>query len=581
MKIYNWEILPNQKKSFSGFDELNPLIWNLFRQLEIQNKKTAQSFLNPQLKNLISPCKLYNTQKAAIFLLDAIDKGKRIIIHGDFDIDGIVSTSILWDFLYRKLNARVLPLIPNRFDDGYGLSENTINKAKKQEADIIITVDCGIRDLDLIKQFPDIDFVITDHHSLPENNNDELLILKQKNVKAVVHPYYPKHPYPFSSIAGATVAWKLIKQIETLAKETHNIQLEHFDSNQYIGLVALATVGDIMPLIDENRIIVSQGLEYLKTTNNKIFKIICDETGIDQNKLSAYHFGFVIGPRLNAAGRMQDATDALRLLCTQKENEAREITKKLNNLNTQRQGLTTKLLKNAKDQIKISQQNQKVLIVHGEKWPEGIIGLIAGKLQEEYYLPTIVISTKQNIAKGSARSIKDYDITQALARCQHLLIKFGGHSMAAGFELSTNNLDQFIAFMQQDTKKNISDNMLTPTLQITKTLQLDNLNLDLVKTIDLFKPFGYKNPKPKFLFENLDILSKRNFGHNNEYTEFKVSNKEKTTIIKALAFKRFENIELLDTGSSIDLVATIELNTWKNQNQIQLHIVDFKIRNRI
>jgi single-stranded-DNA-specific exonuclease len=582
MKNYTWNVPKSNAWNSKELEEYHPIIFSLLSQLDIHDNKTAKKFLHPHIEDLIPSHKLYDCIGASKAIMNALASKQKIFIHGDFDIDGIVATSILWDFLYRKLKADVVPLVPNRFDDGYGLSSNTLDKAAKQKAGLIITVDCGIKDIELMRKYPNIDFIITDHHKYPIDDTKSNQAFEQNNLKAIVHPATPNHEYPFASIAGATVAWKLIDFMCQQPQILKHIDDESFSALEYLGLVALATVGDIMPLRNENRIIVSCGIKQLQNTKRVNILSILEATGIDQKSLSSYHFGFVIGPRLNAAGRMQDAIEAVRLLCTRNRKLADKIITNLNNLNTQRQDITTKLFEEAEKQICETDIQNKVLIVSGEDWPEGIIGLVAGKLQEKYYLPTFAISinSKTSIAKGSARSIKNFDVTKALENSKKFLLKFGGHEQAAGFSLHKDKLEDLIKHLTNYAAKNIKKEDTTPILEITANLKLEHLNQSLLDTVKFFEPFGYQNPKPKFLFESLKVISIQKLGKSQEFTKLYLSDKNNKHKVNAMCFHRFNILGKLKENSVIDLVATVELNTWNGHSQIQLNVVDLKLQTK-
>lgn len=387
---------------------------DVFEQL--LNSRTIQDkekYFNPSLKHLYDPFLMSGMNAAVSTISKALKDKRKIFIHGDFDVDGISATSILWQFLYRDLNADVIPYVPNRFTEGYGLSDESIKAIIEQGGDLIITVDCGVKDIELVSKYSNkISFIITDHHTIREYDSNNLVenskkignLIVSSKAKAVVHPQLGD--YPFTEICGATVAWKLCSAL--------NISLNTgIDIYKYLDLTCLGTICDVMPLIDENRIIVKYGLDRLRKTQNIGLKTMIEYLKLEPQSIDTYHIGFMIGPRLNASGRMQSAMDAVRLLTTQDNKFALEIVKKLDGLNTERQTLTQKYFELAEEQLK-DNLDKKLLFVYGEEWPEGILGLIAGKLTEKYCRPAIAASINGEKVKGSARSIEEFHIANNL-----------------------------------------------------------------------------------------------------------------------------------------------------------------------
>src|SRR5260221_902803 len=371
-----------------------------------------QTFANTNVDDLYDPLLIYGAEEAAKVIYDFAKTKKKIFIHGDFDVDGITATSIMWQFLYRDLKANALPYIPSRFNEGYGLSEESITNIIDAGGELIITVDCGVKDVELIKKYSDkIKFVITDHHTvldyLPGAEGTKQVgdFMVSSSALAVVHPRLGD--YPFKEICGAVVSWKVCSAI-------NNVFDLKVDVNKYLDLAAIGTICDIMPLVDENRIIVKEGLKKLATTQNLGLRVIMDGLKLDRNKIDTYHIGFLIGPRLNASGRLDTALDAVRLLTTTDRSYAQSLFLKLNDLNTKRQALTQEHLTLAEKQI-AEQLENKILFVYGEDWPEGIVGLIAGKLTEKYNRPVIAGSIHDNIFKASARSIENFHIAEQLS----------------------------------------------------------------------------------------------------------------------------------------------------------------------
>lgn len=513
-------------------------------------------FLNPQLENIHNPSLLNDIEKATKNIIYHVENKHKIYVYGDYDVDGVTATAIVWNFLKKEFNADVMPYIPSRFSEGYGLHEEGIEKIINDGGKLIITVDCGIKDLDLIKKYyKQIDFIITDHHGVTEKtlkNGSKKLIASPYSV-ANVHPQL--NDYPFKDICGAMVAWKLIQYI------SENV-LNNKNYLEYIDLAAIGTVCDVMPLIDENRIVVKHGLKALRNTTNTGLKTSLSTLKLGGAELDVYHLGFVLGPRLNAAGRIDSAMDSLRLLTTQNPTFALELFNKLNSLNQTRQLETKRILEIAEKQAE--QNSSKVLIVYGEEWPEGIVGLIAGKLTEKYNKPSIVgsININTSVFKASARSIDEIHITNELAKLSGNFISFGGHAHAAGLSLDIKFLDDFIVKFTNEIDTNFKLKEFTKKVFVDGIVKPTEINVTTLNKIALLSPFGNGNPTPKLLLENIKIKSIQKFGNEKQYTKF----------ITALPYEiiSFKEFELAENPTTLSFIGSIGFDTYKKR-------VNFKV----
>lgn len=574
---FKWEFKKNKNNFAKDNKDLSELLKGLISQIDIKSKEDIQKFLKPDVSELHSHKLLYKIDTVVQNIFKAIENNQKIVIHGDFDVDGVVATSILWDYLYRKLGADVIPVIPNRFNEGYGLTDNSIKRMKNLGADLIITVDCGIKDLEMVKKHKELDFIITDHHSYPVDENDKKLDLKAENLKGIVHPQHPDGKYPFVEICGGTVSWKLIQALDEYNKEKKVVEsCLDFDPNTYLELVAISTVTDVMPLIDENRTIVFEGLKQMRETKNVSLEALFERLDIQKTKADTYYFGYIIGPRINAAGRMEDAIHAVKFLSTENKDNAFKLFDQLNEFNIKRQSISTELFEKAKDQIKSFDKDQKLFFIYGEDWPEGILGLVAGKINEKYNRPTLVasINTENNTVKGSARSPKAFDVTKALRRQTDLLEKFGGHVQAAGFTLKKENLEKFIKNLVDDANERLTPKDLVPVLTINSKLDLDKVNIETIEEIDSLAPFGVGNSRPKFLFENIELLDIQTMGKENKHIRLQFETDKSS--IRGIGFNCAENFKDVKKGDHIDLVGSIKINEWKNNRYPQIEIIDFK-----
>lgn len=528
-------------------------------------------FLSPGLEYIYSAELLHDSTKAAKVILQAIEDKKKIFIHGDYDVDGVCATAIVWNYLYHHLEANVLPIIPNRFDDGYGLTPSSLDKVLEQGGEVVITVDCGVKDIDIIKEYTQkgIRFIITDHHSLLVGEDGKEQI--SKDAEAIVHPRHPDGDYPFMEICGTTVAWKLCCAIDAQAKKST-------DMYQYLDLVALATVCDVMPLVDENRAIVHFGLQRLRQTRNIGLQVLMQHAGIKSEQIEAYHLGYVLGPRLNASGRMESAMDALRLLTTQSSSYAHELAEKLTELNLKRQQLTQDLLKEAEEQMSRLEEDPLIHFVYGDEWPEGIIGLIAGRLTEKYYRPVIVGSIVDGQLKASARSIPSFHITQALESTKHLLQRYGGHAQAAGFTIKVEDLYVFYESLKELAQKKLTEEDLENTLSIDAIISNDDFNVQLVKNLERLAPFGFGNKKPIFAIMNAQIASIRYFGNNgNKHIAMQIRHPNLNKI-EAVGFSiKPDEYEWLEVGKYVNIAGSLEINSWNNKELLQIKIKSIQL----
>jgi len=537
------------------------------RGIDLNNSK----YFSPTENDLYSPLLLHDVVKVAEVLKEFIGTERKIYIHGDFDVDGITATSIMWQFLYKDMGLKAMPYIPSRFTEGYGLSEESINNILEAGAELIITVDCGVKDIQLINKYSDkVQFIVTDHHTLLSKDvemdgariSGEYLI--SSKAKAVCHPRLGD--YPFHELCGAAVSWKVCSAVNEILKLNINI-------NKYLDLAAIGTVCDIMPLIDENRIILQLGLTKLRKTENVGLMSLFNLLNIQPKELDSYHLGFVIGPRINATGRLEDAMDAVRLLTTSDKEFASQMSTKLDSLNSERQLLTQKYIELADEQIK-AQSSDKLYFVYGDDWPEGIIGLIAGKLTEKYHRPVIVGSKKENKIKASARSIEEFHIANNLANHSTLLLSHGGHAQAAGLSFNLENLNPLIYGLKNAANTDLSNVSLVKKLRIDAIATLDNVNLDNYKAISALSPFGMANKKPLLAFLGVKPERIKVFGKENNH--LKVIFATENGDLEALAFNNTEFQNTIDFSKPIDIAGTIEKNEWNGKVSTFIKIDDIK-----
>lgn len=503
--------LTMKKADFSGIARkynISPITARLIRNRDVIGDEAIDFYLNGTIADLYDGMLMQDMDKAVEILAEKIEEEKRIRIIGDYDIDGVNATYILQEGL-SGLGAHVDTDIPDRIKDGYGLNIDLIDRALDDGVDTIITCDNGIAAADEIAYGKEngLTVIVTDHHEVPyvEMNGEKEYMLPRAD--AVVDPHRPDCEYPFKGLCGAAVAYKLIEALYNV------MQRDPEDMDYLMENVAIATVGDVMDLTGENRIFVKQGLEMLKRTKNQGLKALIECTGIDTERLNTYHIGFVLGPCINASGRLDTAKRALELLNARTRREAVMLAEDLKALNDSRKEMTEKGVEEAVQMIEsTSLKDDKVLVVFLPDCHESIAGIIAGRIKERYYRPAFVLTKAEEGVKGSGRSIESYDMFAQMCRCRALFTKFGGHKLAAGLSLEEGNVERFrqtinalADLTEEDLQMKVSIDMLLPFPYITE---------QLIKELELLEPFGKGNTKPLFAERNLRVISPRIFGKN-------------------------------------------------------------------
>jgi len=552
--------LPKKKK-------INDILEYILKSREI---KDSEHFLSPSLDDIPDPSSLFDSMSAAKLIIESVNKGKKIVIHGDFDSDGICATSLLWDFLYRELSeflekkVDVIPYIPNRIEQGYGLTEDSLKDVLELGGELLISVDCGVRDEKLINKYKkkNLSVIITDHHQPPEDLSPELSY-------PLVHQMYPNHEYPFTQICGTAVVFLLIQEIRKQVGMNYSISPD----SKGLDLVALATVTDLMPLTGINRIFVSYGLKQIATGSREGLRQLCLRAGINFKDINSYHLGYLIGPRINAAGRIGSPMNAVKLLVSNNEKTCNEISSELDQLNFQRQKLTQDIKEQAEELI--TNKNQKLLFLLGENWHEGVIGLVAGKLLEEFHVPIIVATHNGDLIKGSARSIKGFNITEALSKFDKYLDRFGGHELAAGFTAKVDTIDEFIAKLKNYAGEVITDEMLISKLKVDLLLESDQINKKLLDDLSLLEPFGYGNPRPTICLSNLVVYRKTVMGKEENHLKLVVKGNG-IDMLTVVLFGAGEDKDEIEKDSIIDVVGYPDLNIWNGNENVQFNVKEWR-----
>ncbi len=536
---------------------INPVLARIIRNRDIVNYEDINAFLNGDIEDMHSPFLLKDMVKAVEIIKNKISVDKKIRIIGDYDIDGICSTYILLSGL-EKLGAQVDIDIPDRITDGYGLNISLIEKAYQEGVDTIITCDNGImanKEVLYAKE-KGMTVIITDHHNVPE----ELPV-----ADAVINPKRKECEYPFKELCGAVVAYKLIQALFI----EHKIDSKEYE--KYIEFAAIATIGDVVILIGENRIIAKKGLERINTTFNIGLKSLIKVNELDDKKIESYHIGFIIGPCLNASGRLDTAKKALELFRTNDELKACSLANELKTLNTTRKDMT---LKGVEEALNIAAENKldNVLVVYLPECHESLAGIIAGRLREKYYRPVFVLTDSEDGIKGSGRSIDGYNMYDELKKVEDILVKYGGHSMAAGLSLEKSNLEIFSK--QLNTNENLSKDELTPKIWIDTALPFEYISEELINELSKLEPFGRGNEKPVFAEKSVRIISAKIVGANkNVITMTLLSNKGYK--ISGVCFEKdiFEEIQnTVKSQNEVSIIYYPQINEFRGNREIKIHI---------
>ena len=549
---------------------ISPITARLIRNRDMIGDEAIDFYLNGTIADLYDGMLMQDMDKAVEILAEKIGEEKQIRIIGDYDIDGVNATYILQEGL-SGLGAHVDTDIPDRIKDGYGLNIDLINRALDDGVDTIITCDNGIAAADEIAygKKNGLTVIVTDHHEVPyvEMNGEKEYLLPMAD--AVVDPHRADCGYPFKGLCGAAVAYKLVEALYNV------MQRDPEDVDYLMENVAIATVGDVMDLTGENRIFVKQGLEMLKRTKNQGLKALIECTGIDVERLSAYHIGFVLGPCINASGRLDTAKRALELLNAKTRREAVMLAEDLKALNDSRKEMTEKGVEEAVQMIEsTSLKDDKVLVVYLPDCHESIAGIIAGRIKERYYRPTFVLTKAEEGVKGSGRSIESYDMFAQMCRCRALFTKFGGHKLAAGLSLEEGNVERFretindlADLTEEDLQMKVSIDMLLPFPYITE---------QLIGELQLLEPFGKGNTKPLFAERNLRVISPRIFGKNRNVLKCRLEDASGNQM-EAVYFGDVEAcLKAMETKHVMSFTYYPSVNEYMGRRTLQLTIVNYQ-----
>lgn len=584
-------MVTNKKTEFEMLKkdmDIHPLIARLLANRGIHSKNEAELFLYGDIDNLLDSYTMKGMKDGIELIKKAILNQEKIVIYGDYDCDGVCSTTILYKTL-KSLNANFEYYIPDREDEGYGINTNRLIKLKEQGAEVILTCDNGISAIEQIKVAKELGLkvVITDHHDIPYIETEEGRIFVTPEADVVINPKQKDCTYKFKELCGAGIALKFAMCLLNSMGEDIKKYRELY---QY---AAIATVCDVVELMGENRIILKEGLKQINNTKNKGLLALINETGLKDKTIGEYHFGFVLGPTINATGRLETANLSVELLISEDEKEAEALAKKLYELNKIRQDLTSESVERVLDKVeKEVKHNDKVILVYDGEIHESIAGIVAGRIREKFNLPTIVMTKGKDMPKGSARSIEGYNMFEELNKCKEYIEKFGGHPMAAGLSVREENIPLLRKALLE--KCELKDEDIVPVVKIDSPLGIDMVNEELIEQIENLRPFGKGNGSPLFATKNLQVTRVFFMGKEKNFMKFRFLLPGGKCYIEGINFDKYEYFKeefiekfgeekfmaLLDDGYasfSMDIIYYPNINEFNGKKSVQLNIKNLRL----
>jgi len=546
----------------------------------IKEEKEINKFLKATLADLYDPFLMKDMGKGIDIIINSINEGKKIVVYGDYDADGVTSTTILYKAI-KQCGGQVSYHIPDRESEGYGMSTSRIKILKEQGTDVIISCDNGISAIEQVKIAKELGMIviITDHHELSfilDENQERKYIIPEAD--AVINPKQMDCKYPFKLLCGAGIVFKFVQGLFS------KLGIDEKKAFDFIEFAGIGTICDIVDLVDENRIIVKNALNRLSTTDNLGLIALKNVLGINDKKVNTYNIGYQIGPCINATGRLDKASLSVELLLCEDEQKAIELANKLNDLNKERQSMTTNSVEEVIQLVESSNLNkQKVLVIYKENVHESIAGIVAGKIKEKYNLPTILLTGGKEMPKGSGRSIEEYNMFEELLKCKEIIEKFGGHPMAAGLSIKEENID----ILREKLNENCSltEEDFRRKIRIEKRLSLKNVDLKFIEDLQVLEPFGKGNPSPLFAEKNISIQGVSYLGKDSSTLKLYLDLGDGKSKAEGICFGRSEDFkELLSRGNSmnsnnirLDLIFSPQINEYLGNRKLQFKISDFRL----
>jgi single-stranded-DNA-specific exonuclease len=565
MVAKRWTILPYESDTAEHLHsalKVSKTLCKILSQRNIATYQTAKDFFVPQLNQLHNPFLMKDMQKAVDRITKAINNKQKILVFGDYDVDGTTAVATMYSFLCEIYSTEKLDFyIPHRYREGYGVSQAGIDFAAGNNFELIICLDCGIKSVELVDyaNTKNIDFIICDHHLPGEEIPKAVAVLNPKQVDCT---------YPYKDLCGCGVGFKLISALAT----TLNINIEKV--NCYLDLVATAIAADIVPMTDENRVMAYYGLHKINTNPLPGFKALMELAAV-KNTMTITNVVFIIAPRVNAAGRMDDAKKAVQLFIEKDVEKAKAFADMLHSDNKERKDADVTITEHALDMIAndTALQNKKSCVVYNEHWHKGVVGIVASRLIETYHRPTIVLTKSGDLIAGSARSVPGFNLYEAIYACKDLLLAYGGHFAAAGLSLLPQNLNEFINRFETEVAKTIPTHLLIPEIIIDAEIKFDEVTENFYQMVSRMEPFGPENMRPTFIAKNC-----YDFGYSKILKEahIKFVLKQGEKVLNGIGFNMADKFLLLEKNNKVDIVFTIDENIWNGNKSIQLKIIDVK-----
>ncbi|MCX5751838.1 MAG: single-stranded-DNA-specific exonuclease RecJ [Candidatus Saganbacteria bacterium] len=566
MSYFNkkWQLAkqdPERQKSFSSHFKVSPMFAQILLNRGITGIEEAEKFLSPKLSYLRDPFEIPHMKEAAARILTARERGEKVAVYGDYDVDGVTATVLLVETL-KYLGMDVSYYIPHRYDEGYGLNETAIRKLSAEKVNLIVTVDCGVSnvaEIGLAKSLG-MEVVVTDHHNIPPTLPPAF---------AIVDPKLIKEPHPSKTLAGVGVAFKLAWALFKSAGLKDKEALVNL-----MDLVALGTVADVVPLTGENRIFVYQGLQLLNQKKRLGIKHLIEVAKISKS-IGSHQINFGLAPRLNAAGRLEHASSAAELLLSKDPFESQQIAAELNRINIRRQGIGSDIREEVFALIEQERSREnKVIFLAGKQWHPGVIGIVASRVAEECYRPVVLVGVENGVARGSARSIEGFSVFALLKHAEDLFLDFGGHEGAAGFSIETSKLGELKERLQAAAEKQLSAELLVPVLGVDLELHFTEIASVFIKELGRLESYGEGNPVPVFMSREVILTDLRKVGAKGMHLKFVFSDGEKS--MEAIGFGFGILAEVLDLDKTYDIAYNLSLNDYGGYENPQLSMVDIR-----
>jgi len=557
----------NDLKHLSAALNVDMAIANLLIQRGIKTFSEARSFFRPKLTDLHNPFLMKDMDKAVARVKNAIDNNERVMIYGDYDVDGTTSVALMYSFLKSRL-TNIEYYIPDRYMEGYGISRLSIDYASENKISLVIVLDCGIKAIDKIAYAKElgIDFIICDHH-----NPDEII----PNAVAVLDPKQPDCPYPFKELSGCGVGFKLIQAFCINQGIPEEVAFELLD------LVVVSIASDIVPVIGENRVLAYYGLQKLNSNPSTGLKTIIKYAGL-VGEIKINDIVFKIGPRLNASGRIEHGKKSVAILLAEDAKELDDLGLEINSYNEIRKTLDRDITQEALEIIEKSQfyKGRVSTVIYNRDWHKGVVGIVASRLTEYYYRPTVVLTESNGLATGSARSVGEFDLYEAIGACADLLESYGGHMYAAGLSMKLENVAEFSRRFEQVVRDSITEEQLKQTIEIDARISLSDLSPKFLRLLNQFEPYGPHNMMPTFLTENVfDSGNSRLVGKNNEHLKLDLMEANRSSaVFSGIAFSQSDHMEMIKKSEPFDICYTVTENEYRSKTYMQLNVRDIKSR---